>query len=142
MDKIKVVCPSCLSVNALPKKESYSKANCGKCKTSLLDSSPINLTQNNFDEYIVNSDLPVVVDFWASWCGPCKMMAPVVEEVAKDYPDVKVCKVNVDEEPELSNAFKIVSIPTIVVIKNGEIIDSVVGYRPKEDIEKIIKLVK
>ena len=70
------------------------------------------------------------------------MMAPVVEEVAKDYPDVKVCKVNVDEEPELSNAFKIVSIPTIVVIKNGEIIDSVVGYRPKKDIEKIIKLVK
>ena len=83
-----------------------------------------------------------ITDFWATWCGPCKMMAPVVEEVAKDYPDVKVCKVNVDEEPELSNAFKIVSIPTIVVIKNGEIIDSVVGYRPKEDIEKIIKLVK
>ncbi len=104
--------------------------------------SIINLTKDSYNNEVMETEKVVVIDFWATWCGPCKMMAPVVEEVAKDYPDVKVCKVNVDEEPELSNAFKIVSIPTIVVIKNGEIIDSVVGYRPKEDIEKIIKLVK
>lgn len=104
--------------------------------------SIINLTKDSYQNEVMETEKVVVIDFWATWCGPCKMMAPVVEEVAKDYPDVKVCKVNVDEEPELSNAFKIVSIPTIVVIKNGEIIDSVVGYRPKEDIEKIIKLVK
>lgn len=104
--------------------------------------SIINLTKDIYHNEVMETEKVVVIDFWATWCGPCKMMAPVVEEVAKDYPDVKVCKVNVDEEPELSNAFKIVSIPTIVVIKNGEIIDSVVGYRPKEDIEKIIKLVK
>lgn len=104
--------------------------------------SIINLTKDSYHNEVMGTEKVVVIDFWATWCGPCKMMAPVVEEVAKDYPDVKVCKVNVDEEPELSNAFKIVSIPTIVVIKNGEIIDSVVGYRPKEDIEKIIKLVK
>ena len=104
--------------------------------------SIINLTKDSYHNEVMETEKVVVSDFWATWCGPCKMMAPVVEEVAKDYPDVKVCKVNVDEEPELSNAFKIVSIPTIVVIKNGEIIDSVVGYRPKEDIEKIIKLVK
>lgn len=104
--------------------------------------SIINLTKDNYHNEVMETEKVVVIDFWATWCGPCKMMAPVVEEVAKDYHDVKVCKVNVDEEPELSNAFKIVSIPTIVVIKNGEIIDSVVGYRPKEDIEKIIKLVK
>ena len=104
--------------------------------------SIINLTKDSYHNEFMETEKVVVIDFWATWCGPCKMMAPVVEEVAKDYPDVKVCKVNVDEEPELSNAFKIVSIPTIVVIKNGEIIDSVVGYRPKEDIEKIIKLVK
>ena len=103
--------------------------------------SIINLTKDSYHNEVMETEKVVVIDFWATWCGPCKMMAPVVEEVAKDYPDVKVCKVNVDEEPELSNAFKIVSIPTIVVIKNGEIIDSVVGYRPKEDIEKIIKLV-
>lgn len=104
--------------------------------------SIINLTKDSYHNEVMETEKVVVIDFWATWCGPCKMMAPVVEEVAKDYPDVKVCKVNIDEEPELSNAFKIVSIPTIVVIKNGEIIDSVVGYRPKEDIEKIIKLVK
>nr|WP_296077366.1 thioredoxin [uncultured Ruminococcus sp.] len=104
--------------------------------------SIINLTKDSYHNEVMETEKVVVIDFWATWCGPCKMMAPVVEEVAKNYPDVKVCKVNVDEEPELSNAFKIVSIPTIVVIKNGEIIDSVVGYRPKEDIEKIIKLVK
>lgn len=104
--------------------------------------SIINLTKDSYHNEVMETEKVVVIDFWATWCGPCKMMAPVVEEVAKDYPDVKFCKVNVDEEPELSNAFKIVSIPTIVVIKNGEIIDSVVGYRPKEDIEKIIKLVK
>ena len=104
--------------------------------------SIINLTKDSYHNEVMETEKVVVIDFWATWCGPCKMMAPVVEEVAKDYPDVKVCKVNVDEEPELSNAFKIVSIPTIVVIKNGEIIDSVVGYRPKEDIERIIKLVK
>ena len=104
--------------------------------------SIINLTKDSYHNEVMETEKVVVIDFLATWCGPCKMMAPVVEEVAKDYPDVKVCKVNVDEEPELSNAFKIVSIPTIVVIKNGEIIDSVVGYRPKEDIEKIIKLVK
>nr|WP_300409830.1 thioredoxin [uncultured Ruminococcus sp.] len=104
--------------------------------------SIINLTKGSYHNEVMETEKVVVIDFWATWCGPCKMMAPVVEEVTKDYPDVKVCKVNVDEEPELSNAFKIVSIPTIVVIKNGEIIDSVVGYRPKEDIEKIIKLVK
>lgn len=104
--------------------------------------SIINLTKDSYHNEVMETEKVVVIDFWATWCGPCKMMAPVVEEVAKDYPDVKVCKVNVDEEPELSNAFKIVSIPTIVVIKNGEIIDSVVGYRPKKDIEKIIKLVK
>ena len=104
--------------------------------------SIINLTKDSYHNEVMETEKVVVIDFWATWCGPCKMMAPVVEEVAKDYPDVKVCKVNVDEEPELSNAFRIVSIPTIVVIKNGEIIDSVVGYRPKEDIEKIIKLVK
>ena len=104
--------------------------------------SIINLTKDSYHNEVMETEKVLVIDFWATWCGPCKMMAPVVEEVAKDYPDVKVCKVNVDEEPELSNAFKIVSIPTIVVIKNGEIIDSVVGYRPKEDIEKIIKLVK
>lgn len=99
----------------------------------------IKLTKSSYNEEVMNTDKKVVIDFWAGWCGPCKMMAPVIEELAKDNPNVKVCKVNIDEEPELADAFKIVSIPTVVVIKDREIIDSVVGYRPKSDIEKILK---
>lgn len=101
----------------------------------------IEMTRSTYNEEVMNTDKKVVIDFWAGWCGPCKMMAPVIEELAKDNPDVKVCKVNIDEEPKIADAFKIVSIPTVVVIKDREIIDSVVGYRPKSDIEKILKMI-
>ena len=77
-----IVCPHCLSVNNVPQKDSYTKANCGKCKKSLLDTKPLELTNTNFDDVIVNSDIPVIVDFWAPWCGPCKMMGPNFEKAA------------------------------------------------------------
>ena len=82
---MRVICPSCLSINNVPKKDSYLKANCGKCKESLLDNKPINLTNANFDEVVVNSEIPVIVDFWAPWCGPCKMFAPIFDETSKKY---------------------------------------------------------
>ena len=97
-------------------------------------------TEQNFNEEVLQADLPVLIDFYADWCGPCKMMAPVVETVASENPDVKVFKVNVDQEPRLADAFSISSIPTIVVIKDREIIGSVVGYQPKTEIEKLLKL--
>ena len=120
MDKLNIVCPHCLKVNAIPKKDSYAKANCGSCKKSLLDTSPLELDESNFDHVIVNSDIPVIVDFWAPWCGPCKMMAPIFEDVAKRYPlKALFVKVNTEALPNLGAKFMIKSIPTLIVYKNG-----------------------
>jgi len=100
----------------------------------------LKITKKNFEEEVLKSDLPVLVDFWADWCGPCKMLGPVIAELAEDYDGkVKVCKVNVDEEPELAAKFKVMSIPLVVLIKNGEVVKSSVGYRPKAQIEDMLK---
>ena len=98
----------------------------------------INLTKDNFNEVVVNSDKPVLIDFWAGWCGPCRMMSPVVDEIAEERSDIKVCKVNVDEERELAGLFQIASIPTLAVIKDGKVVNGSAGLRPKKDILKII----
>lgn len=98
------------------------------------------ITRLNFEKEVMNSDIPVLIDFWAPWCGPCRMMGPIIEELADEYDGkVKVGKVNVDEEPELSGAFKIMSIPTIVLIKNGKIVNQVVGAKSKNILEEMLK---
>ena len=120
MDKINIVCPHCLKINAIPKKDTYTKANCGSCKNSLLDTTPMQLDESNFDHVIVNSQIPVIVDFWAPWCGPCKMMAPIFSEGAQKYPlKALFVKVNTEAHPNLGAKFSIRSIPTLVVYKNG-----------------------
>lgn len=96
--------------------------------------SVITITKENFKSEVLDSDKPVLIDFWASWCGPCRMMAPVIDAVAEELNDVKVGKINIDEESELASAFKIMSIPTIMLVDRGEVVNGVVGVRPKSDI--------
>ena len=128
MDKINVVCPHCLKVNKIPKKDSYTKANCGSCKNSLLDSTPIELDESNFDHVVVNSEIPVIVDFWAPWCGPCKMMAPIFNEVSQKYPlKALFVKVNTEQHQNLGAKYQIRSIPTLIVYKNGSEVKRVSG---------------
>lgn len=99
----------------------------------------IKLTKENFDEIVKDSDKPVLIDFWATWCGPCRMIAPIIEELANEQDDIKVCKVNVDEESELASMFKIYAIPTLVVVKNNTVTVKSEGFKSKEDILKLIE---
>lgn len=96
--------------------------------------SAISVNINNFNQEVLNSDKPVLMDFWAPWCGPCRMVVPLVEEIAKERSDIKVVKINVDEEQELAMQFGVMSIPTLVVMKNGKIVNQVTGARPKAQI--------
>ena len=100
--------------------------------------SVITITKENFEAEVLNSDKPVLVDFWATWCGPCRMVSPVVDEIADERSDVKVGKINVDEQPELAARFGIMSIPTLMVFKDGKVADQAVGVRPKNLIEAML----
>ena len=100
--------------------------------------SYINISSENFNEEVLNSDKPVMIDFWASWCGPCRMIAPIVEEIAEERQDIKVGKINVDEEPELASKFGVMSIPTIVIMKDGEVVNQAVGVRPKAQLLQLL----
>ena len=96
--------------------------------------SVIHISKNNFQNEVLNSEKPVLLDFWAPWCGPCRMVSPIVDEIAAERGDIKVGKINVDEQPELAGRFGVMSIPTLVVMKDGKIIHQAVGARPKAQI--------
>ena len=100
--------------------------------------SVINVNNNNFHEEVVNSDKPVLVDFWAEWCGPCRMLGPIIDEIAEERSDYKVCKINVSENPELAAQFSVMSIPSLVVLKEGKIVNRSVGAKPKSEILKLL----
>ena len=101
--------------------------------------SVLTVTKDNFTAEVINSDKTVLIDFWASWCGPCRMLSPIVDSVAEERTDIKVCKVNIDEEPDLAKEYKVMSIPTLVVFKGGKQVNTSVGVVSKEQILDLIQ---
>lgn len=123
-----IVCPKCFATNRVPDERLAQNPKCGKCGAALLDGVPVELTINSFGPFIARNELPVVVDFWASWCGPCKMMAPVFAQVATELKTrVRFAKVNTEQEQALAQQFGIRSIPTLALFKNGVEADRVAG---------------
>ena len=92
----------------------------------------ITITKETFEQEVLKSDLPVLVDFWAAWCGPCKMLGPIIEKLSEEHPELKICKVNVDEQPELAEKYQVFSIPTVIAFKNGEQLEQNMGVAPPE----------
>lgn len=101
--------------------------------------SVISVNKENFEKEVMNSDKKVLVDFYADWCGPCRMVSPIVEEIANEYPEFKICKINVDEEAELASSFQVMSIPSLFVIENGKIVNQSMGAKPKAQILDMLK---
>ena len=100
--------------------------------------SVITITKENYQQEVVESQLPVLLDFWASWCNPCRMLSPIIDQIADEHPEIKVGKINVDEQPELAAQFQVMSIPTLFVMKDGQIVNSAAGVRPKQQILNLI----
>jgi thioredoxin 1 len=101
--------------------------------------SVIHLTEANFEQEVLKSDIPVLVDFWASWCGPCKMLAPIIDELAEEVTDIKICKVNTDEADTIALKYRVMSIPTLLLFKNGEVVATSIGAKPKSEVLEFIK---
>ena len=100
--------------------------------------SDLAINKNNFQKEVLESDRPVLLDFWANWCGPCKSLSPIIDEISAEHPEIKVCKINIDEEKELAKQFNVMSIPTLLVIKGGKVVNQSVGLKPKNQILQML----
>jgi len=134
-DTLHAVCPHCNAVNRLPAARREQEPQCGSCGEPLFPGKPVELGAANFERFTSRNDLPVVIDFWAEWCGPCKMIAPILDEIAADYAGrVVVAKMNVDDNPKTPMKFNVRGIPTLILFKNGQAEGQKIGAVRKPDV--------
>ena len=133
------MCPQCGAVNRVQSERMREENVSGRRKAPLWPDAPLELTAATFDRHIAHSGVPILVDFWAPWCGPCRMVSPIVDEIAEESSAVKVAKINIDEQPQLASQYGVMSIPTLMLFENGDVVDKAVGARNKSFILQMLE---